>query len=63
MKEQTASLLACPHCHHALQHDKHHDRFICQHDQCYYPIVDGIPALLPETAKPLEEKKEKHHEI
>ena len=53
MKQQVISLLACPHCHQALTLDAQQQRFICQHEQLAYPIIHGIPALLPENAEPL----------
>lgn len=56
MKEQTVALLACPLCHHHLQYDKHY--LICQHDRCYFPIVDHIPVLLPESASAFENEVE-----
>lgn len=50
MKQQVISMLACPHCHQALTFDAAQQRFICQNEQLAYPIVNGIPALLPENA-------------
>lgn len=65
MKEQTLFILACPLCHHALEHDKHKNYLICQHDHCYFPIHDQIPVLLPELAVtlPATPQQESKNEI
>lgn len=64
MKEQTLLILACPICHHLLQHDKQKNKLICQHDRSYFLIKDQIPVLLPELAIALDETRmENAHEI
>ncbi|MFC0322365.1 Trm112 family protein [Gallibacterium melopsittaci] len=50
MKSSVITMLACPHCHQALRFDAEQQRFICQNEQLAYPMVKGIPALLPENA-------------
>ncbi len=53
MKQKVISMLACPHCHQPLSFDAEQQRFICQNEQLAYPVINGIPALLPENAVPL----------
>lgn len=50
MKQKVISMLACPHCHQPLSLDEQQQRLICENEQLAYPIVNGIPALLPENA-------------
>ncbi len=61
-KEKTAmidkellDILACPVCKSEIQLKG--DRLICQKCRKYYPIRDGIPVMLIDEAKDLEENK------
>ncbi len=51
-------ILACPNCDSrpALRLDT--ERLICDKCNCFYPVEDGIPNLLPESAISLSETKE-----
>ena len=50
-------ILACPNCHGSLAVDHDRDELICTAADCglAYPVRDGIPVMLPEEARPLEE--------
>ncbi|UZD16147.1 Trm112 family protein [Gallibacterium anatis] len=50
MKQKVINMLACPYCHQPLSLDEQQQRLICENEQLAYPIVNGIPALLPENA-------------
>ncbi|AWX13132.1 hypothetical protein CEP49_00510 [Mergibacter septicus] len=53
MTPEIIKLLACPQCQQALTLDQAKKHLICQAQQVSYPIINGIPALLPEMAQPL----------
>lgn len=51
--KELLEILACPKCKEPIQHDEAKDILICQKCQVYYSIVDDIPVMLIEEAKPL----------
>ena len=53
--KELLDILACPICKSEI-HLKA-DRLICQKCRKYYPIRDGIPVMLVDEAKDLEENK------
>ena len=53
--EELLLLLVCPLSKVPLVYDKANQRLINERDRLYYPIVDGIPILLPQEAKALDE--------
>ena len=44
--------LACPSCHSLLSEDKKNQTLICAHEKLAFPIIDGIPVLIIDQAKP-----------
>ncbi len=48
-------VLACPECKGELTYDEERDILVCNGCKVYYEIRDGIPVLLIDEAKPLEE--------
>ncbi len=59
LAEELLKILACPKCKEDLVYDKKFQVLICNSCKVYYEIIDGIPNMVPEEAKPLEllEKK------
>ncbi len=55
MDERLLAILACPRCRGELRHEEDRDILICQGCSFYYEIREGIPVLLPDSGKPLEE--------
>jgi len=53
--KELLDILACPICKSEIQLKD--DRLICQKCRKYYPIRDGIPVMLIDEAKDLEENK------
>ena len=51
-------ILACPNCESRPQLRLDTERLVCDICNCYYPIEDGIPYLLPESAISLSDTKE-----
>lgn len=56
ISRELLEILACPKCHTRLEL-KEPDQLRCPMDKVLYPIVDGIPVLLIEEAKPEEPAK------
>ena len=44
------AILACPNCDDRPPLEEKDDRLICRKCGRAYPVVDGIPHLLPESA-------------
>jgi uncharacterized protein YbaR (Trm112 family) len=47
------AILACPRCRGELEFHEEHDEILCRRCRLSYPIVDGIPDMLLEDARPL----------
>ncbi len=48
-------ILACPSCHGALSAEDTGGELVCEACRVAYPVKDGIPDLLPESARTLDE--------
>lgn len=48
------SLLACPLCHGPLEGAAARLELRCGRCRVAFPVVEGIPDLLPESARPLD---------
>lgn len=53
ISEELLEILACPKCHTKVEL-REPDKLYCPVDKIVYPIVDGIPVMLIEEAKPAE---------
>jgi len=53
------ALLACPVCDDRSPLRQEGDFLICTKDGTGFPIEDGIPRLLPESAIPADQMKER----
>ena len=47
--------MACPRCKGDITYDKDKNILICRNCKVYYEIIEGIPNMVPEEAKPLKE--------
>ncbi|RLJ71434.1 hypothetical protein BCF55_1736 [Hydrogenivirga caldilitoris] len=56
LDEKLLEIIACPVCKGELVYDKEKDRLICQRCEVYYEVREGIPVLLPDSGKPLQEE-------
>ena len=54
ISDELLEILACPKCHTKVEL-KGSDQLRCPHCKVLYPIVDGIPVMLIEEAKPESE--------
>lgn len=50
-------ILACPSCKGKLQYRSGATVLICRGERLAYPIIDGIPQLLDEQARPATEEE------
>ncbi|MDP6418159.1 MAG: Trm112 family protein [Candidatus Krumholzibacteria bacterium] len=50
MDPELLKILACPHCRASLR-EEGKDELVCEGCRRRYPVIDGIPELLPESAK------------
>ncbi|WGE89473.1 Trm112 family protein [Actinobacillus arthritidis] len=55
MNEKLINNLACPVTNTKLEWDKDNNRLISREAKLVYPIENGIPVLLPEAGKKLED--------
>lgn len=55
--KELLEILACPKCKSPIELDEEKNILICQLCRVYYPIIDGIPVMLIEEAKPLQIEK------
>jgi len=51
ISQELLEILACPKCHTKVEF-KEPDQLRCPSCKVLYPIVDGIPVMLIEEAKP-----------
>ena len=49
------SIIACPKCKESIELDRENRVLICRRCQLAYEIRNGIPIMLMDEAKPLEE--------
>ncbi len=64
MDKKLFEVLACPHCHSKLKHEKYtvstnenndkpNEELICRHCALAYPVRDNIPVMLEGEARTL----------
>jgi uncharacterized protein YbaR (Trm112 family) len=59
LPQDLLEILACPNCKGDLEYNEKKNILICRNCKVYYEIIEGIPNLIWEEAKPLEVLKEK----
>ena len=55
--EKLLEIIACPKCKLDLKYDEKKNILICENCKVYYEIIDDIPVLIIEEAKPLKDDK------
>lgn len=55
ISRELLNILACPVCKGDLLYEEEKGRLVCGRCRVYYEIKEGIPILLPEAGKPIEE--------
>ena len=56
ISSELLEVLACPKCKQRVELTEDGTALVCSADQLRYPIVDGIPVMLIEEAKPEDDK-------
>ena len=49
-------ILVCPVTHGRLEYDREHSELISRGARLAYPIRDGVPIMLPEEARSLDDE-------
>lgn len=55
LSKELLEILACPKCKQDIKLSEDENWLICERCKLKYPIIDEIPVMLIEEAKPLEE--------
>lgn len=55
LNNNALDVLVCPVCKGKLSYDREHQELICRFDKLAYPVSQGIPMMLVESARTLEE--------
>ena len=55
LSKDLLEILACPQCKGEIVHDDNHDKLYCHACKLAYPVRDGIPVMLPEEARKLDD--------
>jgi uncharacterized protein YbaR (Trm112 family) len=58
MDKKLLTILACPICKGSLVYHEEAKELICKIDRLAYPIKDGIPIMLEESARELPAEEE-----
>ncbi len=58
MDPKLLEILVCPLCKGPLVHQREAHELICKADRLAFPIRDGIPVMLVDEARRLEETEE-----
>jgi uncharacterized protein YbaR (Trm112 family) len=58
MDPKLLEILVCPLCKGPLVHLKDRQELVCKADRLAFPIRDGIPVMLEEEARRLDETEE-----
>jgi uncharacterized protein YbaR (Trm112 family) len=53
MDKNLLEILACPTCKGELVFDQTTQELICKFDRVAYPVIDDIPVMLENRARPL----------
>jgi uncharacterized protein YbaR (Trm112 family) len=56
LDEKLLALLACPLCHGPLEREPQAPRLVCPACRRAWPVREGVPDLLPESATSLDEE-------
>ncbi|MBI5331691.1 MAG: Trm112 family protein [Betaproteobacteria bacterium] len=58
MDPKLLEILVCPLCKGPLVHRKTEQELVCKADRLAFPLRDGIPVMLEDEARRLEETEE-----
>jgi uncharacterized protein YbaR (Trm112 family) len=55
LSEELLAILVCPQCRGDLRYDRAAEKLSCEACRLRYPVVDGVPVMLPEEAEKIEQ--------
>lgn len=55
MESRLLEILVCPLCKSPVKHDRQHQELICRADRLAFPIRDGVPIMLVDEARELDD--------
>lgn len=55
MDRKLLDILVCPVCKGPLRYDKSKEELVCRVDRLAYPVRDGIPVMLEDEARTIDE--------
>ncbi len=55
MDNALLEILVCPNCKGRLRYDRANEELVCRFDHIAYPIKDGVPVLLIDSARKLKD--------
>jgi uncharacterized protein YbaR (Trm112 family) len=56
MDKKQLEMMVCPQCNGKLDYNKQNSELVCKTCKLAYPVNDGIPVMLVEEARQLEQK-------
>lgn len=56
MDKKQLEILVCPQCNGKLDYHKQNSELVCKTCQLGFPVNDGIPVMLVEEARKLDQK-------
>ncbi|HIG06883.1 MAG: Trm112 family protein [Methylococcales bacterium] len=57
MDSKLLEILACPLCKSSLRYNKEAQELICKADRLAFPIQDGIPVMLEDSARTISDEE------
>jgi uncharacterized protein YbaR (Trm112 family) len=57
LSKELLEILACPKCKGDIEYLEKENILVCRTCGVYYEIIEGIPDMIPEHAKPLKGKE------
>jgi uncharacterized protein YbaR (Trm112 family) len=58
MNPRLIEVLVCPICKSKLTYDRTNNELICKPDELAFPIRDGIPVMLVDEARKLDQQSQ-----
>lgn len=59
LNSKILDVIACPICKGKLHYDKIAQELICNFDKLAYPIEDGVPIMIADKARKIEQRYKK----
>jgi uncharacterized protein len=57
VEKRILEIIACPLCKGKLHYDREANELICRFDKLAFPIHDGVPVMMEDKARNLQDKE------